>query len=78
MDTYSNDSFTAFVGIDWADTKHDVCIQGAGCNHREFDIIPHKVECIEEWVDSLRRRFGGPIAVAVELSRGLSYTNYTG
>lgn len=70
MDTYSNDSFTAFVGIDWADTKHDVCIQRAGCNHREFDIIPHKVECIEEWVDSLRRRFGGPIAVAVELSRG--------
>ena len=70
MDTYCDDSFTAFVGIDWADTKHDVCIQGAGCEHREFDIIAHKVERIDEWVQSLHRRFGGPIAVAVELSKG--------
>ena len=70
MDALNSSSFTAFVGIDWADTKHDVCIQGAGCEHREFDIIAHKVERIDEWVQSLHRRFGGPIAVAVELSKG--------
>ena len=70
MDALNSSSFRAFVGIDWADTKHDVCIQGAGCEHREFDIIAHKVERIDEWVQSLHRRFGGPIAVAVELSKG--------
>ena len=70
MNALNSSSFTAFVGIDWADTKHDVCLQGAGCEHREFDIIAHKVERIDEWVQSLHRRFGGPIAVAVELSKG--------
>ena len=54
MDALNSSSFTAFVGIDWADSKHDVCIQGAGCEHREFDIIPHKVERIDEWVQSPR------------------------
>ncbi len=27
MNTMTIDSYVAFVGIDWADTKHDVCIQ---------------------------------------------------
>jgi hypothetical protein len=70
MDALNSSSFTAFVGIDLADSKHDSCLQGAGCEHREFDIIPHKVERIDEWVQSLHRRFGGPIAVAIELSKG--------
>jgi hypothetical protein len=25
----SDQRFTAFVGIDWADSKHDVCLQAA-------------------------------------------------
>jgi hypothetical protein len=29
MNTLSNQSFTAFIGIDYADRKHDVCIQEA-------------------------------------------------
>jgi len=24
-----SDEFTAFIGIDWADRKHDICLQGA-------------------------------------------------
>ena len=70
MNTSNNQSFTAFVGIDWADRKHDVCIQGANSEQREFAIIPHKVELIDEWARSLRKRYGSPIAVAVELSKG--------
>jgi len=27
MNTMTINSYVAFVGIDWADTKHDVCIQ---------------------------------------------------
>ncbi len=70
MNTPSNKSFTAFIGIDWADAKHDVCIQAAGDERREFARISHKVDEIDDWAQSLYRRFGGPIAVALELSKG--------
>jgi len=62
--------FTAYVGIDWADSKHDVCLQAAGSEQREFDCFAHQVEHIEEWASSMHRRFGGPVAVALELSKG--------
>lgn len=70
MKSPTNESFTAFVGIDWADKKHDVCVQPAGSEMREFSVIPHKVEMINGWAQSLIQRFGSPIAVAVELSKG--------
>ena len=58
------------VGIDWADTKHDVCIQSGIEGKREFALIPHQPSDIDEWVQSLLRRFTAPIAIAVELSKG--------
>lgn len=70
MNSLNNLSFTAFVGIDWADRKHDVCLQAADSQKREFSVIPHQVEAINEWAQSLIQRFGSPIAVAVELSKG--------
>jgi transposase len=70
MAPLSNQQFAAYVGIDWADTKHDICLQAAGDIRREFDCIPHQVARIDEWAKTLHRRFGGPIAVAVELAKG--------
>ncbi len=70
MKTPGDIPFAAFIGIDWADAKHDICIQAAGDERREFSCIEHKVEAIDEWAQSLYRRFGGPIAVALELSKG--------
>ncbi len=70
MGTLNETDYVAFVGIDWANAKHDVCIQGTDSEHREFAVIPHQVERIEEWAQSLYQRFGSPIAVAVELSKG--------
>ena len=70
MNTLNMTSFTAFIGIDWADAKHDICIQSADSDEREFDVVPHQVERIDEWAHAMRRRFGSPIAVAVELSKG--------
>jgi transposase len=66
----SNAEFTAFVGLDWADAKHDICLQATDSEHREFDCIPHKVDRIEQWALSTHKRFGGPIAIALELSKG--------
>ncbi len=70
MKTPGSKPFTAFIGIDWADAKHDVCMQAAAEKRREFCRLSHKVEAIDEWAQSLYRRFGGPIAIALELSKG--------
>jgi transposase len=70
MNTLTSIQFTAFIGIDWADTKHDICIQPAGSQEREFDRIAHQPEQIERWAHEVHRRFGGPIAVMLELSKG--------
>jgi transposase len=63
--------FAAFVGLDWADAKHDICLQAAGSAHREFLHLDHRPEVIDAWVQSLRTRFNGqPVAVCLELSKG--------
>ncbi|GMR17270.1 MAG: IS110 family transposase [Gammaproteobacteria bacterium] len=62
--------FTAIIGIDWADKKHDICIQATATEQREFEQIAHCVEDIEAWARSVQQRFGGPIAVALEVTRG--------
>ncbi len=70
MNHFTDSPYTAYIGIDWADTKHDVCLQAAGSEQREFACLPHQVGEIEHWARSLRRRFGGPIAIALELAQG--------
>jgi transposase len=63
--------YAAFVGIDWADRKHDVCLQPAGCDTREFSVLPHRPERMAQWAQALRQRFEGrPIAVCLELRQG--------
>ena len=70
MNSLSTPSFTAFVGIDWADRKHDFCIQAAGSDQHEFGTMDHSPEAIAKWAYSLRDRFGGPIAICLELAKG--------
>ena len=70
MNHYKHSPYTAYIGIDWADTKHDICLQAAGSEQREFACLPHQVGDIEQWALSLRQRFGGPIAIALELAQG--------
>jgi transposase len=71
MTQFLGDSrFTAFIGVDWADAKHDVCLLPADAAEREFDCFVHRVDRIEQWARALHQRFGGPIAVALELTKG--------
>ena len=70
MNSCNTNSFSVYIGIDWADSKHDICLQVADNDHRSFDVIEHQVEKIDEWVQSLRQQYELPIAVAVELSTG--------
>ena len=70
MNTFDDFEFTAYVGIDWSDTKHDICVQPAGDHGREFDRIAHQPEHIEQWARAMHERFGGPIAVVLKLAKG--------
>src|SRR6266511_3261537 len=71
MTRLPTDDFAAFVGLDWADAKHDVCLQAAGSKTREFSVLAHTPETIDEWVSTLHKRFNGqPIAICLELNKG--------
>jgi transposase len=65
------EAFAAFIGLDWADAKHDICLQAAGSERREFLVLEHSPEAIDTWVQTLRTRFHGqPVAVCLELNKG--------
>ena len=69
--TISHNAFAAFVGIDWADAKHDGCLQTAGSAKRECFQLEHTPEAIDAWVTTLRTRFHGqPVAICLELTKG--------
>ncbi len=70
MNQLSEKPFTAYIGIDWASSKHDICLQVAGSDERSFERIKHTPEAIEEWAQALHQSVGGPVAVALELSEG--------
>jgi transposase len=71
MKLSADQSFAAFVGIDWADRKHDICLKAASSDKHEHSVIAHRPEAIEQWASGLRERFAGrPIAVCLEIARG--------
>ena len=53
-------AFAAFGGLDWADATHDMCLQAAGTERREFLVLAHRPEAIDAWGQTLRTRFHGP------------------
>lgn len=66
----SPESFSAWVGIDWADQQHAYSLWSAsqGVERGWFDQTP---EAIDRWVRSLQDRFGDrPVAVILEQKRG--------
>ncbi|MDH3603603.1 MAG: IS110 family transposase [Candidatus Tectomicrobia bacterium] len=71
MSRIATHEFAAFVGLDWADTKHDISLQVSGSNKREVKVLEHKPEVIDVWATNLLQRFKGePIAIALELNKG--------
>jgi transposase len=63
--------FAAFVGIDWADQQHAVCLIDAKQGEEDVVEVDQSPEAIEQWATELLERYGGRrIAVALEQSRG--------
>lgn len=64
-------AFAAFIGIDWADKKHDVCLWIPGQTKRERLVLEHRPRGIQAWAEQLHERFAGaPVAVSIELAQG--------
>jgi transposase len=71
MTRLPTEEFAAFIGIDWADGKHHVCLQAAGSQKRELSVLAHQPDTIDAWVSTLRTRFKEqPIAICLELNKG--------
>lgn len=67
----TNADYAAYVGLDWADRSHQVCLRVAGSDRDEQLQIASSPEALHGWARALHARFpGGTIAVAVEQSRG--------
>jgi len=65
----TSSEFAAFVGIDWGDQKHSVCLQADGVESEHE--LPQRAAEIEAWASELRTRFGGrAVAICLEQSRG--------
>jgi transposase len=62
----------AFVGVDWADEKHDIALRAAEPEAKvERAKIANQPEALSDWVLALRERFKqGKILLCLEQSRG--------
>jgi len=67
----TTDSYVAYIGIDWADRKHDIALYDCASDSWQESVIPSRPQDLLDWVNLLRARYGeGRIAVAMEQKRG--------
>lgn len=65
------EQYAALVAFDWADQKHAVALYDERTGRREWTVIKHTPEALNDWALAMRNRFGGrPLAVCLEQSRG--------
>ncbi len=61
--------FSAHVGLDWADKKHDVSVQFKN-GERVFHVIEHTPEALDVWLNELHQKVKGRIVIALKLKKG--------
>ena len=67
----SLETCTVFVGIDWADQEHAICLIDPKTQIPELTNIDQDPEAINLWITGLQQRFPGQkIAVCLEQKRG--------
>ncbi|HEX9982279.1 MAG TPA: IS110 family transposase [Thermoanaerobaculia bacterium] len=71
--------FVALVGLDWGDTSHEVALWDEQRQTCTSERIEHTPAALRAWIAALHARFGGgPIAVAIEQSRGAVFDALSG
>ena len=65
------DNYVAYIGIDWADRKHDIALYDCASGIWQESVIQTRPQDLLDWVNQLRARYGeGRIAVGMEQKRG--------
>ncbi len=65
------ENYVAYIGIDWADRKHDIALYDCASDTWQETPIKTRPQDLLDWVNQLRARYGeGRIAVAMEQKRG--------
>jgi transposase len=63
--------YEAWIGLDWGNDQHAICLQAADCSSAERCTLEQKPEKLHQWFLNLLARFGGRnVAVAIEQTRG--------
>lgn len=61
----------AWIGLDWADKEHHVAQYDVASGKVEVYRLEHSAEALQEWLGTLRKRYGrGKVAVVLEQSKG--------
>jgi transposase len=61
----------AWVGLDWADQQHVICLYEVQNGQSEITRLEQKPEAFQNWLSQLRQRFGGAkVAIVLEQARG--------
>jgi transposase len=64
-------SIVAWVGLDWADQRHVVCLYDVASTQVESHSLEQSAQALQDWIGRLRARYGGaPVALVLEQSRG--------
>ena len=70
MGDFMTDGFAAFIGLDWADAKHD-CHLISSDGQQWADDFEQDPQAIAAQIESWRKRFPGAcFAVAIEATKG--------
>ena len=71
MKAFVIEDFSALIGIDWADKKHDICENPINSTQLNLSIIPTTPKAIHHWAKDLAVRYPKQlIAVGCELKKG--------
>lgn len=71
MAEQNEEEIAAYVGLDWADTEHEVTMLVVETGLVESRKLKQESEALADWVESLRQRFPGrKVAIAVEQRKG--------
>ena len=71
MAKQNEETIAAYIGLDWADSEHEVTMLVVETGEVESRKLKQESEALKDWVQSLRERFSGrKVAIAIEQRKG--------
>jgi len=71
MAKQNEETIAAYIGLDWADSEHEVTMLVVETGEVESRKLKQESEALADWVQSLRERFSGrKVAIAIEQRKG--------